>query len=281
MIKALLLAPPRSLQQEDNSLTRIRIITALVALPIIIVIVQLGGWVFSLVLTLLALIAAWEYVQMMAAKGHKLVIWFAWTFVLVTLANAQFPERQLFVPAFTLLLILLLVWQLFQADSTAQPVDWALTVAGSLFIGFGLGHLLGLRLQAAGHVWVWLVLLCAWGADTAAYFGGRAFGKHKFWPRWSPKKTWEGIVAGILGGIIGGGLVSLIFSFPFGHAVMIGVLVALVGPFGDLSISMMKRYAGVKDSSNLVPGHGGFLDRMDSILFASVAVFYYAFWVVR
>lgn len=88
-------------------------------------------------------------------------------------------------------------------------------------------------------------------------------------------------MAGILGGIIGGGLVSLIFSFPFGHAVMIGVLVALVGPFGDLSISMMKRYAGVKDSSNLVPGHGGFLDRMDSILFASVAVFYYAFWVVR
>ena len=228
----------------------------------------------------IALIAAWEFVRIMTVRGHNLALWFAFGFVLAAIGDVQFAQQRLFVPSFTILLLLLLVWELFQTEQTTQPLDWALTVAGSVYIGLGLSYLLGLRLRPDGNVWVWLVLLCTWGADSFAYFGGRAFGKHKFWPRWSPKKTWEGIAAGILGGMVGGFLIFLVFKFALVHALVIGVLVSVVGPFGDLSVSMLKRYAGVKDSSQLIPGHGGFLDRIDSVLFASVAVFYYAVWVV-
>lgn len=257
-----------------------RLMTAFVLLPVVFVLIQWGGWAFSLVLTLIALVATWEFVHIMTVRGHKPTLLFAFAFVLAALGNMQFPEWQLFVPTCTILLMLMLVWELFQTDSKAQPVDWALTVGGSLYIGLGLGHLLGLRLLPDGHIWVWLAIACTWGADTGAYFGGRAFGKHKFWPRWSPKKTWEGIFAGVFGGMFGGGLVTLVFNFPLTQALIIGILVSVVGPFGDLSISMMKRYAGVKDSSHLLPGHGGVLDRADSVLFASVMVFYYATWML-
>lgn len=218
---------------------------------------------------------------MMQAKAHKPALLFAFAIVLCAIANMQFPTWSIFVPAFTGLLIAHLIWELFQTDSTTQPIDWSLTVAGSAYIGLGISHLLGLRLLPDGPAWVWLAIAGTWGADTAAYFGGRAFGKHQFWPRWSPKKTWEGFIAGIFGGILGCLLVPLVFGFPILHALIIGVAVSLVGPLGDLSVSMLKRYAGVKDSSQLIPGHGGMLDRIDSILFAAVTVFYYAVWVFK
>jgi len=262
-------------------LTRTRIITALVSLPIVFMLVKWGGWPFSITLTLVALVATWEFVQIMTAKGHNLMAPFAFAIVLAALGDRQFSEEALFVPAFTILLMLMLVWELFQTASTTQPLDWALTAAGSVYLGLGLSYLLALRLLPAGHMWVWLAIAGTWGADSAAYFGGRAFGRHHFWPRWSPKKTWEGFIAGLFGGMAGAALVTLVYGFPLIHALIIGVLVAIVGPFGDLSVSMMKRYAGVKDSSHLIPGHGGVLDRIDSILFASVVVFHYAVWVIE
>ena len=111
-----------------------------------------------------------------------------------------------------------------------------------------------------------------------AYFVGRNVGKHKLWPRLSPKKTWEGFIGGIAGGVIGAAIVLAIFKLPLASALVAGAIVAVVALFGDLSISMMKRHVGVKDSSNLIPGHGGFLDRADSLLFVAPVVYYFAVW---
>jgi len=263
----------------DNISVKTRLITALVALPIIIFLVQLGSWAFFAVVTAIGLMAAWEFGQIMTGKGHNPVTIFLGGFALIPIAHFYWAGQPIFVPALMALIMLLLVWELFQTTAIAQPLDWALTVAGGLYIGLGLGHLIGLRQLPQGHIWVWLALLCTWGADSFAYFGGRAWGKRPFWPRWSPKKTWEGIIAGLFGGMTGGLLVVLIFEFSVVHALINGLLVAAVGPLGDLSISMLKRYAGVKDSSQLIPGHGGFLDRIDSILFSTVVVFYYAVWL--
>jgi phosphatidate cytidylyltransferase len=98
------------------------------------------------------------------------------------------------------------------------------------------------------------------------------------WPRLSPKKTWEGLFGGIGGGLIGAAIVAGFSNLGWGTALIIGAIVPIAGLFGDLSISMMKRHVGVKDSSNLFPGHGGFLDRIDSLLFVGVVVYLYAVW---
>jgi len=107
---------------------------------------------------------------------------------------------------------------------------------------------------------------------------GRAIGRHKLWPRHSPKKTWEGFIGGIIGGLIGAAMVIPLSNIGWATGLIAGAIVPLVALFGDLSISMMKRHVGVKDSSNFFPGHGGFLDRADSLLFVSVVIYYYAVW---
>ncbi len=257
-----------------------RIIAALILLPVVVILAQLGGWYFFGGVTLITLLAVWEFNRMMQVKGHKPSLFFAFAFALAALLNIQFSEQGILTPAFSLLFILSLTWQLFQDKSSAPVVDWALPIAGGAYIGLAMSHLVGLRNLPNGVAWVWVALFSVWGADTFAYFAGRAFGRHKFWPRHSPKKTWEGIFGGVVGGMVGAGLMTLLFPLPLMHALTIGALASIVGPFGDLSISMMKRYAGVKDSSHLIPGHGGVLDRIDSALFAVIVTFYYLTWVV-
>ena len=257
-----------------------RIIAGLSLLAVVIVFVQLGEWVFFGGVTLVTLLAVWEFTRMMQVKGHRPALFFAVAFALAALLNGQLPARGILVPAFSLLFLLSLAWQLFKADSDAPVVDWALPLAGGAYIGFAMSHLLSIRSLPNGSAWLWAALFGVWGADTFAYFIGKAFGRHKFWPRHSPKKTWEGIAGGVPGGMVGAGLILLIFNLPPLHALAIGVLASIAGPFGDLSVSMMKRYAGVKDSSHLIPGHGGMLDRIDSVLFVAIVSFYYLMWVV-
>jgi phosphatidate cytidylyltransferase len=130
-----------------------------------------------------------------------------------------------------------------------------------------------------GASWLFITLAIAFGTDTFAYFAGRAFGKHKLYPEVSPKKTWEGGVGGLLGGVVvtlGFGSLWLLPELPMIHAVILGALGSACGQVGDLVESMLKRGFGVKDSGNLLPGHGGMLDRVDGLLFVAPIVFYYA-----
>ncbi len=258
---------------------RTRVITALIGLPLVIAGTFAGGWWFFGGVTLIALVAGWEFGRMMKAGGYQTTPFLTLAFIALLLLNGYQPNLAL--PGFTMALILLasLTWQLFRTNSTAPTVDWALTVAGGLYIGWSLAHLVALRQLAGGLAWIWLALISNWGADSMAYFVGRAFGRHKLWPRHSPKKTWEGLFGGIGGGVLGAAIVAFFFDLSWVSALIIGAIVPLAGLFGDLYISMMKRQVGVKDSSNLLPGHGGFLDRIDSLLFVGVVVYYYALWV--
>ncbi len=253
---------------------RTRIIAAAIAIPIVIFGVWAGGiWFFGGV-TIVALIAGWEFNQMMKAGGYHTTLFIILGLILLLILNSYRSDLSLPL-IISLALLFSLVWQLFQKD-TGPTVNWALTLAGGLYIGWGMGHFVALRELSDGMAWVWLALLATWGSDTLAYFVGRAIGRHKLWPRHSPKKTWEGLFGGILGGLIGAGLVAFFSNLGWGTALVIGAIIPIAGLFGDLSISMMKRHVGVKDSSHLFPGHGGFLDRIDSLLFVSVVTFYYA-----
>lgn len=264
----------------NTFVTKTRLITALTLLPVVAFFIQMGGWWFFACVLVIALLAVWEFIYMMRKRGHQPTLWLAIGITVLGLMSLPLQERGVAIPVMAGLFMLSLTWQLFQKDSTATVVDWALTIAGAGYIGVGLGHLWGLRLLPDGAAWVWLALFSTWGTDTYAYMVGKKFGRHKFFPRLSPKKTWEGVLGGIVGGVSLGVLVSSVSVVPLVDGMLVGALIALVDPFGDLSISMMKRYAGVKDSSHLFPGHGGMLDRTDSVIFAVIVSYYYVLWVV-
>ncbi len=254
-----------------------RVITALVALPLVIGVIWLGGiWFFAGVMGI-ALVAGWEFNRMMQAGGYRPTLFIILALILLLLFDSYRSDLSLYC-IITFILLLSITWQLFRSDSEAATVDWALALAGGLYIGWGLAHLVRLRNLGDGMAWIWLALLATWGSDTLAYFVGRALGSHKLWPRHSPKKTWEGLFGGILGGLLGAAIVAFFSPLSWPSALIVGAIVPIAGLFGDLSISMMKRHVGVKDSSNLLPGHGGVLDRIDSLLFVSVVVYYYAIW---
>ncbi len=257
---------------------RTRVISAVIAIPIVVGAVYLGGLWFAIGAGLVALIAGWEFGQMMKTGGYHTTPLFTLILIGVLIYTSYQANPTLLSFSLTAILLLSLAWQLFRQDAS-PTANWALTIAGGLYIGWGLGHLVALRQLPDGQAWVWLALIATWASDSFAYFVGRAFGRHKLWPRHSPKKTWEGLLGGIGGGIVGAALVTFVFGLNWGTTLIIGAIIPIAGLFGDLSISMMKREVGVKDSSNLFPGHGGFLDRIDSVLFVSMVVFYYALWL--
>lgn len=258
---------------------RTRVITGLIALPFVIGIVFAGGLWFLLGIGLVSLISGWEFDRMMKAGGYQTTLILILALIALLLLEGYRSDLSLnFIISFVLLISL--VWQLFHSNTTTATADWALNLAGGLYIGWGMAHAVALRELHDGLSWVWLALVSTWSADTFAYLVGRTWGNHKLWPRHSPKKTWEGFIGGLIGGLLGAVAVAIFSpSFNWPTVIAIGLIIPVVGLFGDLSISMMKRHVGVKDSSNLFPGHGGFLDRLDSLLFVSVIVYYYAIWI--
>ncbi|MBI2850191.1 MAG: phosphatidate cytidylyltransferase [Chloroflexi bacterium] len=184
----------------------------------------------------------------------------------------------------TVMVVLPLIWLLLRRQKDGAIAGWVWTVAGILYIGWLLGYMVALRGLSDGRNWVYLTLFVTFASDTAAFFAGKALGRHKLAPDISPGKTREGAVAGAIGAM----LVSLFFILPtplslplnWGQAIALGLLVSVFGQFGDLAESLFKRNMGVKDSGTFLPGHGGLLDRLDSLVFAGVVVYYYAVWLI-
>lgn len=167
--------------------------------------------------------------------------------------------------------LLIFIYELF--TKTEQPFANLAFIALGIFyitIPMILLSVVAFRKEAFSPVLVFGMLILVWANDTAAYMTGSQIGKHKFFPRISPKKTWEGIIGGALGALIVSGLCYLVFkneSLTLLEWFGLGLIIAIFGPLGDLVESMMKRSLGIKDSGNLLPGHGGFLDRFDAFIF--------------
>jgi len=251
-----------------------------VLIPIVGVAVYWGGpWLAGMV-GLAALLAGWEFYALVQRGGYRPSRLLGLSFIALLLLGAYLPGWGLTWPVVAGMIMFTLGWQLFQKDTSAPVVDWALTVSGGLYLGWLMGHFLLLRSVHQGLYWTVVALLSTWSCDTGAYFVGLSCGRHKLWPRISPKKTWEGAAGGWVCGVVLTAAIAGLLGLGWFHGALIGALVATIGPFGDFAVSMLKRQVGVKDSGRLIPGHGGVLDRMDSLLFTIPVVYYYVLFVV-
>jgi phosphatidate cytidylyltransferase len=183
----------------------------------------------------------------------------------------------------TFLTLSILIIPLIKRNTSQESLNAAITLLGIFYIAWLLGHFLSLRRLPQGPDYAFLAIAVAWIGDAFAYFFGVHWGKHKLFPWVSPKKSVEGGIAGLLGSIIAIFLAKNLFALDLsnGHTLILGFLLGIGGGLGDLSESVLKRDAQVKDSGNSLPGHGGFLDKIDSLLFIVPILYYYLIWIIK
>lgn len=260
---------------------RRRVLSALVIIPLIFVIIWFGGPAYSLLVAAVAAVAALEFYGMMGLSWrHHLTIFgliSALLFILVSHFEADYTA-----PLLTFVVVFSLIWLILRSSVKDAAVNWAWTIGGIIYIGWMLSHFIPLRGLEAGRDWVLFAILATFAADTAAFFIGRAWGRHPLASAISPGKTWEGAIGGFLGAIAAASILAAILpGIPVvWHIALLGALIGVFAQIGDLSESMLKRSAGVKDSGRLIPGHGGLLDRLDSILFTVIVVYYYVLFII-
>lgn len=262
-----------------NDLTK-RVLLAVPGALIFLFVLWMGGWTFLAAMTLLALLVQREMIIVVDHAGYKVSHIFTFLFGLWVMSwPVVLPEYQVW-PGLILFLI-------FIATMVLSKSDYFLSrFLGTLFPGLyapvGFMALVQLRWYEPNTWGLFLsltVVFMVWGNDVLAYFGGKNLGKHLLAPAISPKKTWEGFLFGILGAAIGFGLCTLVVpdspDIPIAIVVPLVVLVSIFGPVGDLAESRLKRIAGIKDSSSLLPGHGGLFDRFDAMILSALSVYLY------
>jgi phosphatidate cytidylyltransferase len=260
------------------------LISAIILLPIVILIVLKGGTLlFASLLALISAIGISEFYRM-ALPERKPELWLAAATGSALIFLPLAGNDRLILSGIGLLFVvftLLFLFRIQTIDTAAREVAFALLAF--LYIPFMLMHLVQLRLTPFGIQWLFVIMLIVMTNDSAAYYTGCNFGKHRLYPLVSPKKSIEGSVGGLFGSLVGALLAKYTF-FPqltLTDAVVTALVIGVVGQSGDLFESLLKRSFGVKDSGTIIPGHGGILDRLDSILFAAPITYYYVLYFFR
>src|SRR5579859_681820 len=260
-----------------------RSLTALVGIPIVLACGWLGGWWAFAACVFLAFWGAYELHRMMLHEGYHPLIVISLALSLLFMIAAMLPAQRSLLLEVGLSLALLVTFPFFffRKQLDGAMVDWSLTLAIAIYLGWPLSLiplLRGFQIGFSSGLW-WLLtmLLGVWGFDTGAFFAGHFFGRHKLAPNISPGKTWEGV----FGGLIFSVAAALLFTVrPLGVswylAILLGLLIGIAATLGDLAESLIKRQTHVKDSGQFIPGHGGILDRIDSLLFAVIVVYFFA-----
>lgn len=256
---------------------RKRVITGLWGIPLLIAAVWFDKplpW-FTVLVAIWGLLAVFEFYKLTAGAKIQPLTYFGLLWTLLFIISPHFKYDFTVPLLLTSAVVLSLIWLLGRPKREGAFISWAWTLGGILYIGWLLSYFVALRGLEDGRNWVFFALFTTFASDTTAFFVGRALGRHKLAPRISPGKTWEGTIAGVFGAIIVSLLFTLLIPISYWQAIVLGLLVSIFGQLGDLVESLLKRNMGVKDSGRLIPGHGGFLDRIDSVVFAGVVVYYY------
>lgn len=264
-----------------------RVLTALVLIPLVLLLVFLGPrWLVVVATAAVAMMAAWEYLDLAEYSGaHPPRIAVLLAIAVLFMGSLQWPDE---LPAilgiFSLALVVYCTF--FKPVDQMIPAS-ATAIFGLFYTGFTLTSLPALREQSNGPSLVTFLLCTVWAGDIAALYTGKALGRHKLAPALSPNKTWEGAIGSVAGSLLVTGVLLLLARWMQAHDMavlsypeenwywlLLAVLVNVAAQVGDLAESALKRSAGVKDSGNLLPGHGGVLDRIDALLVATPVLWY-------
>lgn len=253
-----------------------RISSALIGFPLVAIILIFGNkYLVDICISIIAIMALHEYFHSFKEQNeNKDLRWMAYICALSIACIHIIPSEYVLkvIAALIPISILVLFAQVIASNMKYNIKDIAITCFGICYIVVFLMYIPVIREMPNGRILIWYVLFAAWGTDIFAYLIGRKFGKHKF-TKISPNKSIEGCIAGTVGATV----IMLIYTyicntylgmnFNYLYIILIGIVLSLVGQIGDLSASSIKRYTGIKDFSNLIPGHGGMLDRIDSVIF--------------
>ncbi|MBO6202263.1 MAG: phosphatidate cytidylyltransferase [Selenomonas sp.] len=268
----------------------VRIITGIIGIAAAAFVIQTGGAVFAGFTLLLMLLAWFEYARAFSERGMGIALVTGFI-ALTAMWYAAWQKPDLLALACPLIVLVMLLESVLLRSSTTI-MDALASGAGLIYIGFPFTCLLQLRGMlpetvfsteiggfAFGCAFVWIMFIGTWASDTFAYFTGTAIGRHKLCPSISPNKTIEGFMGSVIGttAVVAG--LGYYLNLPLQEMAVLGLLIAIFATLGDLVESVAKRYVGIKDSGNIIPGHGGVWDRFDSVLFTAPLVFYFVQFV--
>ncbi len=264
-----------------------RIITGVVGIALAAVVIQMGGTLFAGFALVLSILAWFEYARAFHRKGSNLTFLtgILGLFLLWGCAWLGNADESMAVTTGIVLIVLL---ESVLLHGRVSFVDACTSVAGILYLGLSFAHMVMLRglypetmLATSlgsfefGCAMIWVMFIGTWASDTFAYFVGSAIGSHKLCPTISPNKTVEGFLGSVVGTTAAVAGLGVFFSLPVAEMAGLGFCISLLATLGDLVESVAKRYTGIKDSGNIIPGHGGVWDRFDSVLFTAPLVYYF------
>ncbi len=262
-----------------------RILTIIVTVPVIVACTYYGGWGFFILVTALALLSLNEFYSLMNKKGYSpsylvgfiATIFFTW-FTTYTLKHPHWEPYATGI--LTTAIIITFSAGIFLKKAQDSTVNASITLLGILYIGWLFSYLILIREMTLHGAYLFFLIIAVWACDVTAYLVGTYLGKVKLSPFISPKKTVEGAVSGLIVAVIAAAIFSKLIGMSLIHGIILGAVIGIVGQISDLVESLIKRDAGVKDSSHIVPGHGGVLDRMDSFILTAPIMYYYISWFV-
>jgi phosphatidate cytidylyltransferase len=267
---------------------RQRIVSAVVGLPLIIVLIWFGSPSFSILFVVIALIGTLEFYRLRVNFNKHCHLLYLGMFLSLMLLLSPYYQNIIILPALITLVMVVSLFSLLYHHSRQEQhfTNWAWMIAGGFYVGWMLSYWIDLRILTGGRPWVYLGILTTFASDSGAYFIGRRWGKSKLAVMISPYKTWEGAIGGLLSAFVGATIIYIVLSYidplPLNYWQLLPLicLISLFAQIGDLVESLLKRSTGVKESGNLLPGHGGILDRFDSLIFVGVMIYYYVLWMI-
>jgi phosphatidate cytidylyltransferase len=258
-----------------------RWLTGIICVPILIFLIGFGPrWLFYILLNTAALLGLWEYFRIAAPGLSPFIKWINSALV-IALFVAVYMRQALLLPGITVLwaFVPMALEMLTFSPSKEKETDMSGITAllGPVYTALPLALLMFIDMRPQGHLWIFFLLTVVFSCDTGAFYFGRSFGKHKLHKQVSPGKTWEGAAGGLFSSLLAAMLfLKFIDIHPFNISLVLMVMALSVSSqIGDLAESVLKRKQGVKDSGNILPGHGGILDRIDGLLFAIPVLFFY------
>ena len=257
-----------------------RLASAGIGIPLLVAAVWYGPPALTLLAALVAALGAWEFSRLAGDAGARPFHLLSIALGVALAVNGHFQGAYT-LPILGTGLLAALVWLLLRGVREGALADWSVTIGGALYTGLPLSFGLLMRSLEQGREWLLFTLLATFATDAGAFLVGRLVGRHALAPLISPRKTWEGAAGGLGAGVGASMALALLLSLPLAlwYAALFGAAIGLAAQVGDLAQSLLKRAAGAKEAGWLIPGHGGVLDRFDSVAFTLVVMYYLAWWV--